>query len=235
MRSTRYVVSDTALVNRVLGRAGGKQNILVVNDEAHHAYRIPPRVKEGEDQGDLGLGDGDEEAEEADRKEATVWIDGLDKIDKVWGTNLCVDLSATPYYLGPMGDLTDTMFPWVVLDFGLTDAIECGLVKVPQFVAQDDTGAALPAYFNIWQWILPRLTARERGTACGSPDPNASLKWAHTPITILGGMWAKDRADWATQDDLRPPVFILVAKNKCIAKALFAWIAQGKRGCPARC
>ena len=37
----RYIESDTALVNRVLGREiGGKQNILVMNDEAHHAYRI---------------------------------------------------------------------------------------------------------------------------------------------------------------------------------------------------
>jgi hypothetical protein len=31
----------TALVARILGREiGGKQNILVMNDEAHHAYRI---------------------------------------------------------------------------------------------------------------------------------------------------------------------------------------------------
>ncbi len=41
VESVRYVESDTALVNRVLGReVGGKQNILVFNDEAHHAYRI---------------------------------------------------------------------------------------------------------------------------------------------------------------------------------------------------
>ena len=40
-RAVRYVESDTALVNRMLGReVGGKQNILVMNDEAHHAYRI---------------------------------------------------------------------------------------------------------------------------------------------------------------------------------------------------
>ncbi len=39
--STRYVESDAAVVNRVLGRhVGGKKNILVFNDEAHHAYRI---------------------------------------------------------------------------------------------------------------------------------------------------------------------------------------------------
>ena len=38
VESERYVKSDTALVNDVLGReVGGKQNILVMNDEAHHA------------------------------------------------------------------------------------------------------------------------------------------------------------------------------------------------------
>ena len=41
VRSRRYVESDTALINRILGReVGGKQNILLMNDEAHHAYRI---------------------------------------------------------------------------------------------------------------------------------------------------------------------------------------------------
>ena len=41
VESVRYVESDTSLINRVLGReVGGKQNILVLNDEAHHAYRI---------------------------------------------------------------------------------------------------------------------------------------------------------------------------------------------------
>ena len=228
VRATRYVESDTALVNRVLGRAGGKQNILVINDEAHHAYRVPPEAEDDEAQSDLGLGDEDErEDEEAGRKEATVWVDGLDKVNRVRGINLCVDLSATPYYLGRMGDATNTAFPWVVSDFGLTDAIESGLVKVPQLVAQDDTGAAIPAYFNIWEWIKPRLTARERGASRASPDPNAILKWAHTPIAILGGLWAKERAEWAGQDDPRPPVFILVAKNKKIARALHEWIGEG--------
>jgi len=41
VESSRYVKSDTALINEVLGRdVGGKQNLLVLNDEAHHAYRI---------------------------------------------------------------------------------------------------------------------------------------------------------------------------------------------------
>ena len=41
VESRRYVESDTALLNRLLGReVGGKQNIFIMNDEAHHAYRI---------------------------------------------------------------------------------------------------------------------------------------------------------------------------------------------------
>ncbi len=227
VRATRYVQSDTALVERILGRAGGKQNILVINDEAHHAYRIP--AEEPEDAPPpLDFDEEDKEEQEIDRKEATVWIDGLDRIHKIRGINLCVDLSATPYFLGRMGSSTNTVFPWVVSDFGLTDAIESGLVKVPQLVAADDTGRPMPAYFNIWEWIKPKLTAAERGQSRASPRPDAILKWAHTPIAMLGSMWSQKLREWAEQDDPRPPVFILVAKNKRIARSLFEWIAEGK-------
>ena len=224
---TRMVESDAALVDRVLKEAGGRQNILIINDEAHHAYRIPPRA---DDRADDESDEDEEEAEEEDasRKEATIWVDGLDKIAKQRGINFCIDLSATPYYLGHMGNATNTVFPWVVSDFGLTDAIESGLVKVPQLVARDGSGSEMPAYFNIWAWILPKLTARERGSKRGSPQPEAILKWSHHPIATLGGMWNEKRGEWASDDDPRPPVFILVAKNKRIARALYEWIGENK-------
>ena len=80
VRSRRYVESDTALINRILGReVGGKQNILVMNDEAHHAYRIKREEPDEDEEEDFGE---EEEAEEF-FKEATVWIDGLDRIHKV--------------------------------------------------------------------------------------------------------------------------------------------------------
>ena len=37
-------------------------------------------------------------------KEATVWIEGLDRVHKLRGINFCVDLSATPYFLGARRD-----------------------------------------------------------------------------------------------------------------------------------
>jgi type III restriction enzyme len=49
--------------------------------------------------------------------------------------NFCVDLSATPYFLGRVGQETNRTFPWVVSDFGLTDAIESGLAKIPQLAS----------------------------------------------------------------------------------------------------
>ena len=50
VESVKYVESDTSLVNRVLAReVGGKQNILLMNDEAHHAYRIRREEPEEEE------------------------------------------------------------------------------------------------------------------------------------------------------------------------------------------
>jgi type III restriction enzyme len=115
----------------------------------------------------------------------------------------------------------------VVSDFSLTDAIESGLVKIPQLAVRDTTGAAIPGYFNVWRWILPQLTPAERGGRKGSPKPEAILKWANTPVSMLGGLWEELRAAWATsKEDPRPPVFIVVCKNTTIAKVLYEWLAE---------
>jgi type III restriction enzyme len=192
VESVRHVESDTSLVNRVIGReVGGKQNILVFNDEAHHAYRIRREEPDGEIEDVFG----DAEDQDEFYREATVWVDGLDRIHKLRGINFCVDLSATPYYLGRMGPDTNRIFPWAVSDFGLTDAIESGLVKIPQLAVRDTTGADIPGYFNIWRWIMPRLTTGERGGSRGNPKPEAVVKWAATPVAMLAGLWEELRAE----------------------------------------
>jgi type III restriction enzyme len=223
VESTRYVESDTALVERVLGRdVGGKRNILVLNDEAHHAYRIRREAPDEDEEEDEDLEDF--------YREATVWIDGLDKVQKLRGINFCVDFSATPYYLGRVGQDTNRPFPWVVSDFGLIDAIESGLVKIPQLAVRDTTGAAIPGYFNIWHWILPQLTASERGGRKAAPKPEAILKYAHTPIAMLAGLWEEEwqRRQANDSEDKRPPVFIIVCKNTQIARVIYDWLAEDR-------
>ena len=226
VESFRYVESDTRLIGRVLGREiGGKRNLLVMNDEAHHAYRIR-RTEPDEGEADL-FGEADDG--EAFYREATVWIDGLDRIHKARGINLCIDLSATPYYLGRVGQNANRPFPWVVSDFGLIDAIESGLVKIPQLAVRDTSGAPIPGYFNIWRWILPKLTPAERGGRRGSVKPEAVLKYAHVPMAMLGGLWDVLREEWGRrEDEVRPPVFIIVCNDTALAKVVYRWLAEDK-------
>ena len=229
VQSEKRVESDTALVNRIIGReVGGKQNILVMNDEAHHAYRIKREAADGE-QGDAVRRGVRRRGRRRGLREGGDGLDrGLDRIQKLRGINFCIDLSATPYFLGRVGQETNRPFPWVVSDFGLIDAIESGLVKIPQLAVRDTTGAAIPGYFNIWHWILPKLTPAERGGKRANPKPEAILKWAHTPIAMLGGLWEATIAEWTKGGEPRPPVFILVCKNTAIAKVVYEWLAEDK-------
>ncbi|MDD9863152.1 MAG: DEAD/DEAH box helicase family protein [Gammaproteobacteria bacterium] len=224
IEAEKYIESDAAVVRRVLeAELGSRRKILVFNDEAHHAYRL--RGDDGEGQDSLI---GDEEAAANYYKEATVWVDGLDRVHKLRGVNFCVDFSATPYFLGNAGEDTNRIFPWTVSSFDLQDAIEAGLVKIPQLAARDSSGNKVPGYFNIWKWIMPHLTPSERGGKKSDAKPEAILKYAHTPIAMLGGMWEALRRETAKSDDPRPPVFIVVCKTRKLAKVVYEWLAEDR-------
>jgi type III restriction enzyme len=226
VEETRYVESDTRLMQRLIGReVGGKQNILVLNDEAHHAYRI--RGKDVSDAADDAEALVEELAEEQEY-ESTIWMDGLDRIHKNRRINFCVDLSATPYYLARAGENTNQIFSWVVSDFGLTDAIESGLVKIPQLAHSDPSGEEEAKYFNIWRYIMARLSAAERGGKRANPKPEAVLREAETPIRILAESWDELRKAWEGTDEDRPPVLILVCKNTKLASLIYGWLAEGE-------
>ena len=230
VKETRYYESDAAFLRRVLGsRKGRSSAILVMNDEAHHAYR----------RGKLDAEDTyviDEETAEADAREATIWIEGLDRINKVLGgrsngVRLCVDLSATPFYIQGSGNEVGKPFPWVVSDFSLLEAIEAGLVKIPQLPTQDIGGTATPAYFNIWRWVQE---VAEKDGASSKLTPDIVMRYATQPITQLADEWRKTAADWDTQYQAGyrksnvPPVFIIVCRDTALAKELYEWLANGK-------
>lgn len=225
VEETRYVESDTKLMQRLFRDIGGKQNLLVLNDEAHHAYRI--RQPDPDDAVDDAEQLDEDRADDLEH-ESTVWVDGLDRIHRNRRINFCIDLSATPYYLARAGEDTNRIFPWVVSDFGLTDAIESGLVKIPQLAHSDASGEEQAAYFNIWRWIMGRLTGAERGGKRANPKPEAVLRHAEIPIRLLALSWEELREEWAVEgDDERPPVLILVCKNTRLAAVLYDWIAEG--------
>ena len=126
-----------------------------------------------------------------------------------------------------VGQDANRPFPWVVSDFGLVDAIESGLVKIPQLAVRDTSGSPIPGYFNIWRWILPRLTPAERGGRRGRVKPEAVLKYAHVPVAMLGGLWEVLRREWSEREgEPRPPVFIIVCNDTALAKVVYRWLAE---------
>ncbi|HHT9135265.1 MAG TPA: DEAD/DEAH box helicase family protein, partial [Candidatus Avalokitesvara rifleensis] len=168
--------SDPAFCRRVLesnselGNLGSKENILVLNDEGHHAYR-PGQKEELEN-----LSAGERRELEEEFEEATVWVGGLDRINAVRGLNLCIDLSATPFYIKGSGRAEGKPFPWVVSDFGLVDAIESGIVKIPRVPVDDNTGEPIPRYFRLWEWINQQIPVSERQTARRRAKPESVLR-----------------------------------------------------------
>ena len=226
-----YVESDTALVRRVLQKAiGGKTNLLVINDEAHHAYRIHPARKRADDLSDDSMDAADGATDEEFKAQAAVWVSGLDRINKARAINFVLDLRATPFYLARGGLEAGRPFHWLASDFGLVEAIESGLVKIPQMAVRDTTGKAIPSYFNIWDFVMAKLTAAERGGKRGRIKPGAVLKWAHTPIAMLGGLWTEEYRRWTSENASSvPPVLIVVCKDTEISKVIYDWIAEDVR------
>jgi len=231
----KYFESDQAWFKRIrreMGSGKGRSpHWLIFNDEAHHAYR----------RGDVATEeslDDDKDLASKNAREATIWIEGLDRINKLAGgsrrrgINLCVDLSATPFYIQGSGNEVGKPFPWVVSDFGLLDAIESGLVKIPQLPARDVSGAEEAAYFNIWRWVQAKAKEDGLGT---NITPEIVMNYASAPINLLALEWHERFLEWEQHSKLQhkhpvPPVFIVVCRDTAVAKEVHDWLANGNDG-----
>ena len=199
-----------AFAKNRLGDLWDTEPLMVMNDEGHHAYRPAPL---GED---VKL----TKEEKDELEEATVWVSGLDKINAACGIALCVDLSATPFYIHGSGYPEGSPFPWIVSDFSLVDAIESGITKIPRLPAIDNTGMPDPKYFKLWEHITRDLKAGERLTG-GKPKPEVVYRKAEDALLTLAGEW-KERFDQLAAatpgQDRTPPVMIIVCDNTDIAE-----------------
>jgi type III restriction enzyme len=202
---------------RVFG--AGKGEIVVFNDEAHHCYQ--DKLLEHPDE------DAEKEDEERNR-EARVWFRGLCDMRRKAGIKTVYDLSATPYYLKGSGYNEGFIFPWVVSDFSLMDAIESGIVKVPRVPVDDDAAGMEVVYLNLWDNIQPPLPRRR-----GSKLDLGPQGWV-MPETLEGALLSLYRG-YETNHALYerelagegepPPVLIVVCPNTIVSKLMFDWIA----------
>jgi len=221
--------SEKAFYRRVFKKASpewqNKENILVFNDEAHHAYRPAP-YESDEDFEKLSAEERKRIKEE--KEEATIWIGGLDKIHFTRKINFCVDLSATPFYIQGSGYPEGSPLPWLVSDFGLVDAIESGIVKIPRVPVDDNSGQPIPKYFHLWKTINDALPASERVTLRRKPKPESVFREAEGALVTLAGEWKKTFESFKENKFSVPPVMICVCDNTDLAEIIFEYISGEK-------
>jgi type III restriction enzyme len=201
----RGAKSDEAYVREVLGEMASAQNIVVINDEAHHAWRVPPKVKIA--------GVAKEEL-----KNAANWVAALDRIHGARGILNCFDVTATPF--APTGRKSgdETLFGWIVSDFGLNDAIESGLVKTPRVVVRDD-GKFDSKYKSRFYHIYVDKDVKPDLTRKAEPEiPLPGL--VENAYYLLGKDWLEALKNWKKRGERVPPVMITVANNTYTAARL---------------
>ena len=227
-RSGPIVTLETEglMIQRVCKELLGVRRILVLNDEAHHCYRA---------KADSTKLDADSRAEARRSNDAArLWISGLEALQRVAKVPVQVyDLSATPFYLRGSGEAEATLFPWVVSDFSLIDAIECGIVKVPRVPVQDVPGAELPIYRHVYRYIQEhgdvKLPRAGRGKQTAELDPERLPSQLTGALQALYGHYEQVFDQWHAGGGATPPVFIVVCNNTATSKLVFDWIAGYKK------
>jgi len=202
--------------------------IIVLNDEAHHCYLPKEKGTKTEEDGDT--------VEE--NRRAAVWFSGVREIHRRYKINAVYDLSATPYYLRGSGYDAYSLFPWIVTNFGLVEAIESGLVKIP-FLPQADTSQELtvPVLRNLYEHVrdeLPRAgqaTQRKRAKEKGEAVTDAAPQIPMLVKTALAQFYdhylsaLKGRAGEQLTFEHTPPVFIIVCNNTSVSREVYKYIA----------
>jgi type III restriction enzyme len=140
-----------------------------------------------------------------------------------------VDLSATPFYIGGSGHVEGSPFPWLVSDFGLVDAIESGIVKIPRLPVSDTTGRPEAQYFKLWQNIKDRLEPAEFLPGKGrKPKPDVVYREGEPALKQFAGQWV-ERFKYIQEvkpgQVQVPPVLIIVADNVDIAEFFYRKIS----------
>lgn len=208
-------------------RRGG---LIVINDEAHHCYNAKQGTAEEEEARLKG-----DEKEEAKRERlaAQTWFSGLRALEKATGIRTIYDLSATPFFLSGSGYGEGKLFPWVVSDFALIDAIESGIVKVPRVpTADDSTKDAAPLFLKLWEVVRDDLPKGRLAKSEAREDLTIP-KNLEQALNLLYGSYERTLDLWQAAGMPSDPTFIVVCSNTLVSKLVYDWIAgwrQSQRG-----
>jgi type III restriction enzyme len=211
--------TEGQMLQRVMPDLMGISGCIVINDEAHHCYKDRP-LPETESL------TADEKREAEDNLEAArLWISGIEAAKKYAGVKVVYDLSATPFFLSGSGWPEGVLFPWVVSDFSLMDAIECGIVKLPRVpVADNLPNRPDPLYRDLWSAIGKKMKHAKKSR--DKPrDPSRLPIELKTAIDALYGHYEKTFNLWREEGLGIPPVFVIVCNNTQNSELLRDYVA----------
>ena len=205
----RWEETEDEMLHRLLTSHRSGEPMVVINDEAHHCYRM-------ENYGSTRASK-DEKDEE---KHAALWFSALKALKAQGRLAQVFDLSATPMYLRRPAELQSEHFPWIISDYPLSDAIEAGLTKIPRLPVDDDSAQDDPVYRNLYEQTKPK-----------------TLDGANMQQTVRDALETMHRhyqesvaPEYGKHGVI--PVMIAVANNIPNATSLFRWIAgyQDEKG-----
>lgn len=196
-------VEDAAvMLDRVLRSLKGRDRLLVLNDEAHHCYN--PALASGTRE---------------DQKVAGVWFNAIRNLQRERRLLAIYDFSATPMFISTAAKKHGgELFPWVVSDFPLMEAIESGLVKIPRIPVDDDAETFDVKWRAIYANAKPKTVTQEELPGL-LEDALRSLYFD----------WVLEKDRWRKAGRRTPPVFIVVANSIANARALYEWIGGYER------
>lgn len=199
--------SNTAFSKRILGH--DLKNIVVINDEAHHAYRANVEQMKKISKTEL----------ERDKR----WIEGLDQIHNARNIINCFDFSATPFIPSGTNVTEETLFEWIVSDFSLNDAIESGLTKTPRIAIRDDSNKFSKDYRSRFYHLYrdDEVTSDLNRKA----KPHEKLPdLISNAYFLLGQDWISTKKLWDENGSRIPPVMITVCnKTETAARVMHSF------------
>ena len=195
-----------------------RRPIFVINDEGHHCHSGSKQVK------------------------PNTWLQGLLTLDRQHPILTAVDMSATPVYFTEKA-ANPPLFEWIVSDYPLIEAMEAGLVKIPQapFNFKD-----AERYLNIYQ----NCQQEERTSHSKSGNKALTFRWkdADNPncaaltdgLNLLYADYEKEFRQWSDRypEAERPatvpgnPVMAIIMNSIANANAMYEYLTDPGKGKP---
>lgn len=206
----RGPISDEAYIRNIFENNSISKNIVVINDEAHHAW----------------IDENIDKVNKEEKEKATIWINALERIQRARGISKCYDFSATPFTPSSK-KYEENLFKWIISDFNLNDAIECGLVKTPRVVVRDDALPDSKTYKSKLYHIYNDETVKDnlnKKADENEPLPDLIIN----AYLLLGFDWLETKKIWDKAKSPVPPVMITIANRIETSKRVYNSFLKNK-------